>query len=135
MSRVLVYEHDPELTALFKLLLEADGHTPVVAKSLGEVAAAAENGIDLILTQAPDTFTRSQSPSHWRALLQEAAPGVPAVLCSAASLLTKTRAIIAGFDGFVEMPFDIADALNEVGRVLGNKTPCRYSEQSACGCR
>jgi DNA-binding NtrC family response regulator len=128
MGRILVFERDRELTALFKMVLENEGHAVVIVGTLDDAAAASASAQpDLVLTEAPDLLMQRQAPSAWRAQLADAVPGVPAILCSAVTWLTRTRAAVAGFDGFLEMPFDLADVAAEVNRVLishARSSPC-----------
>lgn len=111
--------------ALFRLLLEGDGHEVVLTRTPDEaVATLQDGGVGLILVEPPAYTREPQSLAGWRGVLRDVSQEVPVILCSAAASISRIRSVVAGFEGFIEMPFDVEVALAEVRRVLGAHSPC-----------
>ncbi|MHB1415674.1 MAG: hypothetical protein ACYC1C_10500 [Chloroflexota bacterium] len=138
MSRILILESDPEMGELFSLLIESEGYQPVVVRSTPEAQAALENGcIALVLVDVPMEMLHLERLARLREDLRASAPAVPAILCTAMPNVTRDVCRRAGFEGLVEMPFDVGEAAGQIERLIirqagGCRDVCGGADD--CGC-
>ncbi len=132
MTRVLVVEEDPDLGGLFELLLESEGHEVVLVRTVEEAEAILGAGdVALVLLELPAQHRTKAALSAWRAKMREAAPAARVILCTCMPHLTRTSSVVAGFEGYLAMPFDLDEALAEVNRVLASPPLCPSSTGDA----
>ncbi len=129
MTRVLVLEEDPDLGGLFELLLESEGHEVVLIRDADEAEATLRAGdFSLVILELPAQHRTKAALTTWRARLREVAPSARVILCTCMPNLTRTSSVVAGFEGYLAMPFDLEEALAEVNRVLASQPMCCCSK-------
>ena len=119
MSRVLVLQEDPDLGSLFRLVAESEGHQVTVVRTLDELALAQSLQLaDLLLVELPWRDPEKRSLAAYRERIRDVAPNARAILCTSSPHVTRTSSVIAGFEGYVAMPFDVDDVVAEMRRCL-----------------
>lgn len=107
MSRILVVEDNETSLDLMTYLLEAFGHTPLVARDgLEGLEVACREKPDLILIDVHmpkmDGYELVQQLKR-----QPALQSTPLVAVTALAMVgDRERALIAGFDGYIAKPID-----------------------------
>lgn len=134
MSRVLVLEKDPELGTLFRFVLEGQGHEVVSATGLDEAEAIlASQGVHLVLIEVPATLPDRRVLTFWRQRLRAACAEVPVLLCSSSTTVNQTSAVVAGYEGYLAMPFELEEAFSEIARLIEAGMP-RDCDAGCPGC-
>lgn len=134
MGRILVYVDDIDLGALFSLLLEGEGYQVAITRTVcdAQLALAAATH-ELVLVEAPSDLPGRGQLATWRDQLREASPLTPAILCSSVPSVNRVSAVVAGYEGYLAMPFDVEEALGELERVRHTGTLLqRNPNDSAC---
>ncbi|MHB9092311.1 MAG: hypothetical protein ACYC7H_12920, partial [Chloroflexota bacterium] len=58
----------------------------------------------------------------------------PAILCTSTPSITQTSAVIAGYEGYLQMPFDLGEAIGEIERVLALALSSDVTANGGCHC-
>jgi CheY-like chemotaxis protein len=119
MARILLVEDMPANQALVDKLLRLDGHDVVIA-------GTGERGIELALQSCPDLVLMDialPDMDGWRALDVLRAEARTAKLrvvafTAHAMLGDRSRALTAGFDGYLAKPVDVATFAATVRELL-----------------
>lgn len=114
MARILVVDDDPDIVALVRFKLEAEGHEVLTAAD-GEagLAAAREHRPDLVL--ADWTMPRLSGIEMLARLRADAEiAGTPFILLTARAQETDEP----GIDGFIAKPFSLGELTTQVDAVL-----------------
>lgn len=115
MPRILIIEDNPENLELMRFLLQASGHETITARHGEEgLACVARDAPDLIVCdiQMPilDGFGLIR-----RLRTMEDRMGTPCIAVTALAMVEdRTRALAAGFDGYISKPIDPATFVAEL---------------------
>jgi CheY-like chemotaxis protein len=122
MPRVLVVDDDPQVLRLLRVNFELEGYD-VAAASSGKEA------LETIAAEAPDVVVCDVMMPGMdgfevvrRIRSNEATAGLPIVMLSAKAMGSDARkGLEAGADEYVTKPFDPAELIEVVARLLGSK--------------
>lgn len=116
---VLVIDDDPDIGAMFKMLLEFNGYNTVVTENAEKAEAIAKAGtIDLIIM---DMLLSGVNGTDICASFKkdEAISKIPLIMMSAHPD-AKTICLHAGADDFISKPFDVKDVFLKLNHFLKN---------------
>ena len=121
---IALVDDDPFFIGLLDDLLSGEGYrTLIITQSAGAGAAIARDMPDLVIL---DLWMETRD-AGWRIYddlrANDATAHIPIILCSAdvAAVREHMAALSARGDAAVEKPFDIADILTTVARLLGGR--------------
>jgi DNA-binding response OmpR family regulator len=116
--RILLVDDDPDICAFLATLLELDGFEPVVASDAEQALAAAE-GISAVLVDV--AMPRVDGLELCRRLRARGVRAPIAVVSARPGPDLPQRALEAGADDFVRKPFDNADLVARLRRLIAAK--------------
>ena len=116
--RVLLVDDDPDICAFLATLLELDGFEPVVAPDADQALAAAE-GIAAVLVDV--AMPRVDGLELCRRLRARGVRAPIVVVSARPGPDLPRRALEAGADDFVRKPFDNADLVARLRRLIAAK--------------
>lgn len=123
-SRILVIEDNPTNMELMTYLLNAFGHTTIVARD-GEdgVAAALTSSPDLILCDLALPKLDGYGVAR-RLKLEPRLSDVPLIAVTASAMVgDRDKVISAGFDGYISKPISPETFVAEIQSYLRGETP------------
>jgi CheY-like chemotaxis protein len=120
MPRILVVDDDPQVVRLVRVNLELEGYDVVSASDGPEaLEAVASESPDLVVC---DVMMPGMDGVEVVRRLREGGRETPVVMLSAKAMRSDMRAgLDAGADEYVTKPFDPAELIEVVDRLLGRK--------------